>query len=158
MVVWGESVAYWRLFYHIVWSTAERAPMLTGEIAGIVEGSIRTICQEQKVLIHALKLMPDHVHLAVSIPPSVPIATFIGRLKGSTSHLVNHVAPDRDGRFRWQDEYGILSFGEKALQDVVAYAENQQARHASQQLWTSLERTSDDLSRVQPASFGQRGS
>ncbi|MGH2560043.1 MAG: IS200/IS605 family transposase [Thermomicrobiales bacterium] len=150
-------MAYWRLFYHLVWSTSERRQLLHGEVKGLVEGSVRTICREQKVLIHGLGIQPEHVHLVASIPPSVAISAFVGRAKGSTSHLVNQVAPLKDDRFAWQDEYGVFSFGEKFLPDVVAYVENQEERHRTQRLWEALERTSEDISRLQPGSFGQRG-
>jgi putative transposase len=86
--------------------------------------------------------MPDHAHVAVSIPPSIAISTFGGRMKGAASHLVNHTnGPDAPEPFAWQAEYGILSFGEKSLPDVVAYVETQEARHATNRLSTALDRS-----------------
>jgi putative transposase len=80
--------------------------------------------------------MPDHVHLAVSRPPTDMVAAFIRDLKGSSSHLVNH--PDRRPvsfqEFAWQAEYGVVSFGEASLPTIVAYVENQRQHHADQQL------------------------
>jgi putative transposase len=130
---------YWRLFYHLVWATRDREPMLVGETARLVERSLRATCEELKALIHALFVMPDHVHLAVSIPPSVSVATMVSRLKGSSSHLVNHATGGMAGGFAWQAEYGALSFGEKQLPHVVAYVENQPERHGSRRVWEKLE-------------------
>jgi len=85
--------------------------------------------------------MPDHVHLAVSVPPRVAISAFVQAVKGSSSHLVNHVESDM-GRetFGWQAEYGVLSFGERSLEDVVAYVENQVAHHAAREIRPEFER------------------
>ena len=89
--------------------------------------------------------MPDHVHVIASIPPSISIASFIGQLKGASSRFLNRdFFATSEVVFRWQDEYSVSSFEEKALKDVIAYAENQRARHASRNLWPSLEPTGED--------------
>jgi putative transposase len=104
---------------------------------------------------HAIGIMPDHVHVAASVPPSVALAEVIGRIKGASAHAVNH-QPDRppDRSFSWQAEYGIHSFGEKALPNVVEYIQNQQEHHASQRLWSALENTGRQN---QPPSGGLSG-
>ncbi len=135
---------YWRLLYHIVWATAKREPRLTGEVAKLVERSIRAGCLEPELVLHALSVMPDHVHLAVAIPPKLSVSSVVGKLKGSASHLVNHSKDiESESRFAWQAEYGALSFGSKALPAVVAYVENQQHHHADHHLWTEMERSDD---------------
>jgi putative transposase len=136
---------YWRLFYHIVWATKARQPVLEDADARIVSQSIRTTLRSFKADLHAVGVMPDHVHLATSIPPNVALAEVIGRLKGASAHALNHQPgrpPDRS--FSWQTEYGILSFGEKALPTVIQYIQNQKQHHASQQLWPTLENPGND--------------
>ena len=135
---------YWRTFFHITWSTKGRTPTLTGEKVPAIERSLRTTCREQKALVHALFLMPDHVHLAVSIPPGLAVATLVSRLKGSSSHLIRHAEPNPDPSFAWQSEYGVVTFGEKQLPDVVAYVENQPARHKDRTTWSKLEQDCDN--------------
>jgi len=133
---------HWRLFYHLVWATRAREPLLDDEAAALVQRSLRATSHECRAIVHAIGIMPDHVHVAVSIPPSVSIADVVKRLKGSSSHLLNHERePRTDSTFAWQAEYAVFSFGEKALADVVAYVENQSARHASDRLWPDLEQT-----------------
>jgi hypothetical protein len=41
--------------------------------------------------------------------------------------------------FRWQGEYGVVSFGERNLPQVVASISNQPRRHAENALWPALE-------------------
>jgi len=133
------------MFCRLIWATKHREPLLVGNVGRVVEASLRAKCEEMKVLVHAICLMPDHVHLAVSIPPSLSVADVVSWLKGSSSHLVNHAESVSHQAFAWQPEYGAVSFGEKQLPDVVAYIENQPERHAARQLWARVERISDEL-------------
>ncbi|MGH2535591.1 MAG: IS200/IS605 family transposase [Thermomicrobiales bacterium] len=98
--------------------------------------------------------MPDHIHVAVSIPPSILISTVVGRLKGASAHAVNHNGQwTVSSPFAWQGEYGIHSFGENALPTVVAYVQNQETHHAADTLWPGLERTTDE--NLSPSSQGR---
>ena len=64
----------------------------------------------------------------------------MGRLKGSSSRFLNKslTSPELDG-LTWQSQYGVITFSERALPDVVSYIEQQAERHASNDLWQSLE-------------------
>ncbi len=88
--------------------------------------------------VHAIGGIQDHVHLAVSLPPKLAPASFIGEVKGNASHFVNHIIKP-DLAFYWQDEYGVLTFGEKNLPAVVRYIHNQEKHHADGTLITALE-------------------
>jgi putative transposase len=86
--------------------------------------------------------MPDHLHLAVSIPPKVAIADIVRRLKSASSLIVNRAEGEGEkGRFAWQAEYGVISLGERSLPDVVAYVRNQRAHHADRTVRSSYEET-----------------
>jgi REP-associated tyrosine transposase len=137
-------VPRWRLFYHLVWSTKGREPFIEVRHHDLLQRTLRSSGQRQRALVHAVGIMPDHVHVVASIPPSVSIASFVGQLKGASSRFLNlNFFEQIDVVFSWQDEYSVLSFGEKALRDVVAYVENQPARHAARELWPSMEEAAD---------------
>ncbi|HEU0115621.1 MAG TPA: IS200/IS605 family transposase [Thermomicrobiales bacterium] len=131
---------YVRLYYHIVWATRDRQPIIKGNVARIAEVAIRAACRDVEAQVFAFGAMPDHVHLAVSIPPKLAVATVVGRVKGASSHAINAAQPDRPEPFAWQAEYGALSFGLRALNDVVAYVNDQPRRHANRQIFHALER------------------
>jgi putative transposase len=119
----------------------------------VLERSIRATGQERHALVHGVGIMPDHVHVAISIPPSVAVSTLVGRLKGSSSHMLNNRGPMTDGvSFSWQGEYGVLSFHEKDLAGVLDYVNNQPARHAARRLSEAMESAGDDSSPLQRAS------
>jgi len=91
-------------------------------------------------IVHAVGVMPDHVHLAVSIPPTIAITDFMRLVKGSSSHLLNQMSErSRDEIFAWQAEFGVLTFGERSLKDVRDYIDNQRTHHAEGTLLHSFE-------------------
>jgi len=111
----------------------------------VIRRSIQTTLDAMHVIPHAVGMMPDHVHVVASIPPSVLVAEVVKRLKGASTYAVNH--EDRSKReqpFAWQGEYGVLSFGERALPNVVAYVQNQREHHVKGETWPGLERIDDD--------------
>ncbi len=70
-----------------------------------------------------------HVHVVVSIPPTLVIADWIGKLKGASSHYVNTELINRKV-LEWQTGYGVVSFGTKDLKWVIEYVRNQKEHHA----------------------------
>ena len=137
-------MAYWRLFYHAVWTTKRRRPWLIGDRANIPEAAIRRKVSALAGIPHAVKVMPDHVHVAVSVPPALAPGEAVRQMKGASSFLLRRNIPDlKHEDFRWQESFGILSFGEQALPKVIAYIEQQERRHADHRLWQALEHVDD---------------
>jgi putative transposase len=84
-------MAYCRLYYHFVWGTKDRLSLVDNQIEARVYHAIAAKAYEFTAIVHAIGGVEDHVHLAVSVPPKVPLSDFIGQVKGSSSHFVNHV-------------------------------------------------------------------
>jgi putative transposase len=137
---------YWRLFYHFVWGTKNREPIIAPEWENSLHNVIAAKCTALGALVHAVGGTEDHVHLAVSVPPKIALSTFIGQVKGNSSHFVNHEL-HLDIPFAWQAEYGVLSFGGKALDTVVRYVKNQRAHHRNGTTMAMLERVAAEKTR-----------
>lgn len=126
----------WRLFYHLVWATRDREPLITPEIEPHVYRHLRQTAQHYDIVVHAVGGTADHVHLAVSIPPSLAVATAAARLKGASTRAIKE---ERGIDFGWQGEYGVTSFAERHLGTVVDYIDSQRQRHAEGSLWPEAE-------------------
>lgn len=122
-------MSYWKLYYHITWSTKGRLSLIDSALKPALYRVIAAKVQEMGGTLHAIGGTADHIHLAVSVPPKVSLAKFIGDVKGNSSHFINFVVKP-DFEFHWQDEYGILSFREKDLPGVIKYINNQKQHHA----------------------------
>ena len=71
----------------------------------------------------------DHVHVLADLPPTVALAEFVQRLKGSSSHLAGRKGADA---FRWQEGYAAFGVSHGDLGKVEAYFRQQATHHAHQ--------------------------
>jgi putative transposase len=134
-------MALWRLYYHLVWATRERLPLITLELETPLYNYIIGKADSKRCIVHGIGGMEDHIHLVVSIPPDISIADFVKNIKGSSSHYFNNLPsfPTAD-RFAWQEGYGVFSLGSKQLEQAIAYVQNQKRHHSQQTVIASLER------------------
>ena len=93
----------------------------------------------------------DHVHLAVTVPPTLLVSEWIGELKGASAHYMNHTLANRKV-IEWQSGYGVVSFGTKAMPWVVRYVENQREHHAKRTTYERLERV--EIEKRKPVETG----
>lgn len=141
-------MSYWRLYYHLVWATYRRSPLLTDAVERQIYGAILGKAKELGTVVHAIGGIEDHIHMAVSIPPKLAVADCIRHFKGASSHYANHL-PGAQGGFGWQDGYGALTFGERAMKDVVGYVLDQKEHHRQQNLRAAFERVAEEDEGVQ---------
>ena len=88
--------------------------------------------------------MPDHVHVFAQVPPSLVVATVIGRWKGSSSHTANEHRSFASTRLAWQSGYGVLSVSQSGFDQVKAYVQNQRQHHARRELFGVFEHMDED--------------
>ena len=129
---------YWKLYYHFIWGTKERLPVILPAFESDLYRVIAAKVKELDGITYAIGGIIDHIHLAVSVPPKIAVAKFVGEVKGNSSHYINHIVKP-DFEFYWQDEYGVLSFGEKNMPVVVRYIQNQKRHHADGSLIAAME-------------------
>jgi putative transposase len=139
----SQAVPFWRFYYHLIWATKNREPLIAAAEAITIERSFTTLFNDVDVIPHATAVLSDHVHLAVSIPPRHAVSDVIKRLKGASSHAVNEGRGFSGSRFAWQPEYGALTFGDASLDRIVGYIRNQESHHANQTLWPLFEQITD---------------
>jgi putative transposase len=136
-------MAFWRCFYHFIWTTKNRAALITPDIEPSIFNSIAAKSSASECPILAINAVADHIHVAVCIPPKIAAADWLKNVKGSSTREVNAMFPDLPEHFYWQQSYGVLTFGAKNLDFVVDYIRRQKAHHANQELEAYLERTED---------------
>lgn len=138
---------YWQLFYHLIWTTKNRQPLLTPEIEPVIYGFLRSKAVGLEATVFALNGVADHVHMVVSVPPKVALATFIGQVKGVASARFNQSRQCSEP-FYWQEEYGAFSFDGKRLPNYVAYVNNQKQHHQASTTIAILERAEGEISQI----------
>jgi putative transposase len=133
--------AYSEINLHLTWHTADNNPVLRDEIEAQLRRHLRgRAIQTPGVFFHEIGETDDHVHLVVSIPPTVLISDWVGKLKGESSHFINHEIANRKV-LAWQSKYGVVTFGTKDIPWVRNYVRNQRERHANGKTFDRLEWT-----------------
>ena len=131
---------YAEINLHITWHTKLSAPMLDSAIEEHLHRYLeKRAAETPDVRIHAVGGTETHVHLAVSLPPTLEISRWIGEMKGASAHYVNHRITNRK-MLEWQTGYGVVSFGSKDLEWVVKYISNQKQHHGTNRTYDRLER------------------
>jgi len=116
---------YWQLFYHMVWATKNREPLLTLDVEPVIYGFLRGKATGLGAVVCALNGVTDHVHMVASIPPKIAVATFIGQVKAVATTRFN------------KSGYG------KRLPNYITYVGRQKEHHAQGNTIPILERTGD---------------
>jgi putative transposase len=130
-------MAYWRLFYHFVWTTKNGDPLMTRELEPHVHRYLMSKGSELGAIMLALNGIENHLHVVVALPPRISPADFVKRLKGSSSRFVTR---QFDIPFGWQEGYGVFSISEGDVEAVVAYVRAQKERHRGGRLAAGWER------------------
>jgi putative transposase len=134
-------MSFWRTYYHLVWGTKNRFPTLDDESARIAEQTMRKTSGELGLIFYGYGFMPEHVHVVLGIPPRHAVSEVVRRLKGRSSHALAQASKDAPEPrwFGWQSEYGVTSFDERSLDQIVRYVERQKEHHLTGDLMPAFE-------------------
>ena len=86
----AESLAHtkWLCKYHIVFCPKYRRKIIYNKLRKDIQQIIRDLCKWKGVEILEGHMMPDHIHLLVSIPPKMSVSSFMGYLKGKSAMMI----------------------------------------------------------------------
>ena len=123
-----SSHTTFRIELHIVWVTKYRYKILTGPIGTYTRDMLRRICSENKTEILTGSVSPDHVHLLVSIDPSISVSKLLQQLKGKSSRLLQIQFPELKkkywGQHLWARGYFAVSTGNVTTGMITEYIQH----------------------------------
>ena len=130
---------YWRLFYHIVWATKKREPVLTPDVESIIHNHLLAKAVGLGATVFAVNGWEDHVHMVAAVPPKISLSKFIGQIKAVATAKFNKSGHPQAPIY-WQEQYAVFSFDRKRLPNYVRYVERQKEHHANHTTIPILER------------------
>ena len=84
----SRSHTKWICKYHIVFTPKYRRKIIYNQYRESLREIIKLLCKYKGVEILEGHLMPDHVHLVLSIPLKLSVSAFMGYLKGKNALMM----------------------------------------------------------------------
>ena len=116
------------LYYHIVFVTRKRDPLITREITDFLEEFFQTKCDEMEVHLLEQGILCDHVHLVLSLRPTHYIPEVLNFLKGTASHDANY-RHEFANMLYWMRGYHIDTISRTMLERAKVYVRDQYKHH-----------------------------
>ena len=119
---------YTQIYIQIVFAVKGRQNLISAENREELHKFITGIVANRGQKLFAIFAMPDHVHILVSIGPTILISDLVRDIKAGSSKFIN----DNkwiNGKFNWQEGYGAFSYSKSSVDSVVKYILNQEEHH-----------------------------
>jgi REP element-mobilizing transposase RayT len=121
------SHTYTNLLTHVIFSTKDRAPIITAVLHDDLLAYLGGIVRELGGALRTANARPDHVHLLCSLPPTVATADALRVVKTNSSRWVHRNR--RLAGFDWQTGYGAFSVSHSLAPAVARYIGDQEKHH-----------------------------
>ena len=118
---------YTSLHVHLVFSTKERVPVISGEWHDRLHAYLGGTVKGLDGVPLAIRGMADHVHLLVGLKSSHRLDYFLRDLKADSSEWVHKEIGQR--LFAWQKGYGAFSVNPSNIEGARRYVLNQEKHH-----------------------------
>jgi putative transposase len=125
----SEAHVKWECKYHVVIIPKYRRKVLYGRVRKQVGEIIRELCRQRGIELLEGKVMPDHVHMLLSVPPKYSVAHTIGYLKGKSAVRIHRKVLKTKGtlfgRSFWARGYCVSTVGwdEKGIREYIRHQE-----------------------------------
>ena len=122
-----NSGAVFNLKFHVVWCPKYRRKVLVPPIDARLKEIISEIAERREMTVHALEVMPDHVHLFIEADPRWAPADIAGRFKAVSSKLLRKEFPALRSRLPtlWSRSYFCSTVGAVSETTIRRYIEAQ---------------------------------
>ena len=104
----------WECKYHVVFIPKYRRKVLYGQLRQRIGPILRELCRQKGVELLEGHLMPDHVHMCLSIPPKYSVSYAVGFLKGKSAVRIHReLLHERrmSGLHFWTTGYWVSTVG-----------------------------------------------
>lgn len=120
----------WECKYHVVFTPKYRKKVLYGLIRKELKDVFHRLAKQKECVILEGHLMPDHVHMLISIPPKQSVSQILGFIKGKSSIWVAQNIAQKQRNFVghkfWARGYFVSTVG--ADEKIVrAYIQDQES-------------------------------
>jgi putative transposase len=138
-----ESLSHskWECKYHVVFIPKYRRKTLYGELRQHLGEVFRKLAMQKESRVEEGHLMPDHVHMMISIPPKYAVSQVIGYIKGKSAIHLARVYGERKRNFTgqhfWARGYFVSTVGrdETVIREYIKKQEAEDSRLDQLNMW-----------------------
>jgi len=139
----SESLSHskWECKYHVVFIPKCRRRTLYGQLRRHLGEVFRSLAEHKESRILEGHLMPDHVHMLISIPPKYAVSQVVGYIKGKSAIHLARVYGERKrnfvGQHFWARGYFVSTVGrdEEVVRRYIQHQEQEDQRLEQLALW-----------------------
>jgi putative transposase len=131
----------WDCKYHIVWIPKCRRKVLYGQLRSYLGDVLKRLALQKDSRIEEGHLMPDHIHMMISIPPKHSVSQVVGFIKGKSAiHIARtygEVKRNFVGQHFWARGYFVSTVGrdEEVIREYIKKQEEEDKRLDQLKLW-----------------------
>ena len=101
--------------YHIVFTPKYRRKVIYNQLRKDISQYISRLCKYKGIKIIEGHMMPDHIHILVSIPPKYSVSSVMGYIKGKSAMMIFEYHANLKYKFGnrhfWSDGYYVSTVG-----------------------------------------------
>lgn len=124
----------WECKYHIVFIPKYRKKLLFGQIRKELGVIFHQLAKQRESVIEEGHVMPDHVHMMISIPPKYAVSQVVGYIKGKSAIQIARRYQGRErnyvGQHFWARGYFASTVGrdEQVIREYIRHQEREDRR------------------------------
>ncbi len=124
----------WECKYHVVFIPKYRKKAIFGRIRAELGEILRRLAEQKESRIEEGHLMPDHVHMMISIPPKHAVSQVIGYIKGKSAiHIARRYSERKRnfvGQHFWARGYFVSTVGrdEEVIREYIRHQKHEDRR------------------------------
>lgn len=130
---------YKQIFYHIIFATKHRQPVITESHCHELYNYIFGIIKKQNGKLYRINGAEDHLHIFSDLHPSVSLSDYVKDIKVSSSLWMKET-----GHFpaftNWQEGYGAFTHSIKEKDAIIEYVKNQKEHHKKENFYDEYKR------------------
>jgi len=138
-----ESLSHtkWECKYHVIFIPKRRRRTLYAELRKHLGELFRRLASQKESRIEEGHLMPDHVHMLISIPPKYAVSQVVGYIKGKSAIHLARVYGERKrsfvGQHFWARGFFVSTVGrdETSIREYIRNQEQEDMRLDQMNLW-----------------------
>ena len=128
----------WECMFHLTWIPKYRKKKIYGHIRQYLGDILRDLARQKECKVLEGHLMPDHVHMLISIPPKYAVAQVVGFIKGKSAIAIARKFSGRKKNFTgqhfWARGYHVSTVGrdEKTIRLYIKSHEKEDRKRDQQ--------------------------